>query len=103
MKAGDQVMVREVQKGPLGSSNRVLRFANIVSVNSEKKEADIMFASANPSVSRAGGFAGGLRDVQKTRKVVPLSQLELVSKRFGGRNVVQVDPNRRSIGQLLHR
>ena len=104
MKAGDQVTLKEVRRNAMGGASvKVLRFGNILKIEGEKgqEKADVVFASANPAVSRLGGFGGSLHDTQQTRKWVPLTELELVSSRYGGRNVVQVDPNRRGIGQLL--
>src|ERR1039458_5068029 len=98
MKAGDQVTIKEVRRNAMGGASvKVLRFGNIIKIEGEKgqEKADVVFASANPAVSRMGGFQGSLHDVQQTRKWVPLTELEQISTRFGGRNGVQVDQIRR--------
>lgn len=102
MKVGDQVIVRQQRAGAVGANEvKVLRMGNIMKIEGNK--AEVAMSSPNPALSRAGGLNGSGRDINQTRVTVPLDKLELASSRFGGRTVVQVDPNRRGIGQLLQK
>lgn len=102
MKVGDQVIVRQSRAGAVGANVvKVLRMGNIMSINGNK--AEVSMSSPNPAVSRTGGLGGSSRDINQSRVTVPLDKLELASSRFGGRTVVQVDPNKRGIGQLLQK
>ena len=95
---GSQVMLRVKARGPLGASTTVVRIGEVLSLKDDNY-AEVVFASAgNTATSRTVGVGSVLNG---SRKLVPVSSLELVEGRFGGRKVVQVDPNRRAIGSLI--